>query len=302
MMNKAIAVLAFLALIAVPVLADTNTSMVLDYLPYAEPATYVKIKGAYLDNASTMITDATVNFELNATNFTMPFNTTSNAYETTVLFTAGDIGNWTFNIYANKTGYISQTQNGTIRIRQPIYVTLRLFQDNNQTVYSDNFAQVVLKSSYSCFPYMTATSVDPYSGETLYYTDCHYNTPYIDGFAQLKVYEKGSYDFYLISGVMTYANQFAYPTIERQTYKLSLGSFSVSESPTNVNIVMTSCELNPEQCERFAFSVFLWVLLIVIAGVVGLVAGKFGGAGVGLGVGFLVLIGLILLRLALLGY
>jgi hypothetical protein len=277
-----------------------NISM--SYSPYAEPNVMLTIGAAVTNATGLPITDASVDFELNATNYTMAYNATSGNYESTVTFLIADVGNWTFNVFANKTGYTDQWQNGTIRIRQPIYITLRLYQDNNQTVYSDNLAQAVLGSSYDCAPYVTATTVDPYSGETTYHSECYYHANYTGGVAQLTVYEKGSYNFYLISGVMTYDNTFAYPDIERQTYSLPLGSFSVISSPRNIDIVMTSCELDPEQCGRFYISIFLWILMVLMAGIVGVIVGKLVGVSAGFGVGIFVLIGLILLRFALLGY
>ena len=296
-----VAALAILAL-AAPALATDTMNISLSYPPYAEPNVLLTIGAAVTNATGSSITDATAKFELNATNYTMAYNATSGNYESTVTFLLSDVGNWTFNVFANRTGYADQVQNGTIRIRQPIYIIFRLFQDNNQTVYSDNLAQAVLTSSYDCAPYVTATTVDPYSGVTTYHSECYYHANYTGGVASLKVYEQGSYDFSLISGVMTYDNPFAYPTIERQTYSLPIGSFSVVSSPRNVDIVMTTCELNPDECGRFYIGIFLWILMVLVAGVLGVIAGKLVGAGAGFGVGVFVLIGLILLRFALLGY
>ena len=301
-MKKILALIFFLSVFAVPVMA-VNTTLVADYYPYTEPVTNVLIKSAYIELPSyNLITDANLTFEFNGTNYTMAYNVSDYAYEITLGFGAGDVGNWTFDIYANKSGYDDQHINGTIKVRELILINLRLFKDNNATVYTDNFAQLVLQSPYSCYPMITNMINDSYSGETQYYHECYYHANYTNGLAQVMVHEKGVYDFYLISGVMYYNNKFAYPTIDRQTYNLKLGSYNIRESPTNANIVLNSCDLNPEACSRFYFSMFLWIIFLVIAGIIGIVAGKYAGGGVGFGVAVIVLIGLILLRLALLGY
>jgi len=302
MRKELFALAVFLSVLAVPVLADDlNSTLLLQYLPYIEPSTTVTIQGAFVDSNLDMILGATLTFEFNSTNYTMPFNPTTSAYEIPVLFGPADIGNWTFNVYAEKAGYVAQQTNGTVKVREPIIINFRLYKDTNATIYVDNFAQVIMKANYDCSPLITFTTQDTYSGETLYYSECYYHANYTSGNAQFRIYEKGVYSIYVISGQMSYLNSFAYPTVDRQTYKLTVGDFTIN-GDTNLNIVMSWCDLNPQQCQRYYFSLFLWVFFMIIAGVVGIIAGKYGGAGAGIGVAIVVLLCLILLRFALLGY
>lgn len=295
--------LAMLALIASPVRGAGET-LVLSYIPYIEPNTATTLFGAYLDVNGTMLPNATVNFEFGGSNYTMPYNGTSNAYESTVVFSPLDIGNWTFKVYANQTGHDTVVTSGAYKVRNPIFLNVRLFSDNNNTAYKDEQAQVIVKGNYSCYPIVTRTTTDILSGTTTYYTDCYFHANYTGGVATLRVYELGPYVTDFISATnFIYDNQFAYPTIERQNYGFTLGSFTVDTNPRNIDVVMNSCELNPQQCQNFYFSMFLWILFLAIAGAIGIIAGKWtGSGGVAFGTAVIVLIGLIILRFALLGF
>lgn len=298
MYKKSLAVLVFLSLIAVPAFAE---ELIHSHIPYTPPSVTMTVRTAYVFDG-VMILNATLLFELDGSNYTMNYSEATLSYEVDVLFVPADIGNWTFNVYANKTGYETINKTGEIKVRDPIFVNVRLFEDNNQTAYEDDFAQVIMKGDYSCFPLVTRTSTDAF-GETTYYTDCYFHSNYTSGLGQVIVYEEGSYVTEFISGNLVFSNSFAYPTIDRLNYEFTLGTFTVDESPETIDIVMTSCELNPEQCQRFYFSLFLWVIFVVIAGVLAVVAGKYSGSGgVAIAVGAVVLVALILLRLALLGY
>lgn len=300
MWKKILTMISFLSLLVTPALAD---SLILGYTPYIEPSVTTYVRGAYLDTDDNMILNATLLFELGGSNYSMSYNETSNAYEVTVMYNPTDVGNWTFKVYANKTGYETSVENGTHKVRNPIYVNVRLFEDTNSTSYTDEQAQVIMKGSYSCIPFVTRTETNVF-GDTVYYTDCYFHANYTSGVAIVKVYEYGPYVTSFISASnFIYANAFAYPTIERQNYAFTLGTFTVDQSPETIDIVMTSCELNPEQCQRFYLSMFLWIVFLVIAGAGGLIAGKWtGSGGVAVSTGIIIMIGLVLLRLALLGY
>lgn len=289
-----------LMIISSPVLAD---SIVVGYVPYTEPSISNVIRVAYLDNSSDRILNATVNFELDSVNYTMSYNESTSAYESTVVFNPADLGDWNFTIYANKTGQEDETYDGTIKVRTPIFINVRLFEDTNSTPYEDEYAQVVAEGNYSCYPLITKTETDVF-GEVTYSTDCYFHADYSSGLAQIRAYEYGSYEIRFISASnFVYTSSFASPTIERQNYAFNLGTFTVSENPTNVNIVMTSCELNPEQCARYYQSLFLWIFFLVISSVLGIVAGKYSdNGGVAIATGIVTMIGLILLRFAILGY
>ena len=222
MYKKSLAVLAFLTLITVPAFAE---ELIHSHIPYTPPSVTMTVRSAYVFDG-VMILNATLLFELDGSNYTMDYNETTVAYEVDVLFNPIDIGNWTFNVYANRTGYETINKTGEIKVRDPIFVNVRLFEDNNQTTYEDDYAQVVMKGDYSCFPVVTRTSTDAF-GETTYYTDCYFHANYTSGLGQVIVYEEGSYVTEFISGNVVYSNSLAYATIDRLNYEFTLGTFTV---------------------------------------------------------------------------
>lgn len=255
-------------------------------------ADYENSTGADVENATVNVSNATASYSLN-------YSAGESRYQQT--FVSSNPMTWSINISANRSGYQSQNATCTIRIANYFNVThvfwlLREYNENGTRNYHqlmnerylNDFAYVVMRLEdievnttyeYDCQPIEPPIQdlwegienwgwdfggsgdlslFEPYLGCTRYY----FHAPLVNGQATLSLPYPGNYSMWLISGVMTFENQFAPPDIEHYLgIWVPFESMDYNSTNMTVNWAITSQEL--DYLAWLTDEIFLFLITLV---------------------------------------
>lgn len=182
----------------------------------------------------------------NISTFNFNWNYVTSSYDLTLLFT--QVGDYSFTIYFSSCLNINN-QTGTFKVREPFYVTFDGFisRDNStffhSNKYINNFAYVTAEFPQKYYNNNLEPFIAPISDNR--FRQSAWYSPYINGEATLKLYEKGEYAIRLIDGEITFAGEYSVPNITKSYgTNVYLGKFTLTNSST-YNLLFTDKDLHP---------------------------------------------------------
>ena len=196
------------------------------------------------------------------------FNWTGTQYQLYLLFT--EVGDYPFRI--NSTN-VSGEINGTFLVRNPYYITFRLYKDKTSII------PFVSNKYINNFAYITAETIDAKTFATNNYNptlekyiypliDSRFKKPvfygqYIDGKAMVKLYDAGNYAFRLIDGQITFPYSYSVPNITKSYgANIYIGKYAFNGSNQEYSVYVSSSDIHPYR------SLANWVFIIFVIGVV----------------------------------
>jgi hypothetical protein len=188
------------------------------------------------------------------------YNPVSEFYEASVIFSK--VGNYPFFIEANSLseGYTNAT--GTFLVRKPYYINVKLFTNNGADDYINDYGYVTLE-------FLGTQKIDPYLENYIHpFADSRFIQPafhssYIDGEAQLKLWDKSNYAFRFFDGQVTFNGVYSQPNITKPYgTNIYLGNYYLNGTNSTYQFVLMDRELHPYR--HLANWTFFIVLILTI--------------------------------------
>lgn len=223
-----------------------NISVQVSQYPYADINQTTNYYVEIIKNSSIIgnLTNTLIIRELNGSNssINLPFDAGIGLYHIGILFDSA--GNYPFDIFTNGTGINTTIASGTMIVRKPFYVYVKIYHENNLQEYRNNYGYVTAEFS-------TQRSIDA-GLEPFFYTikssslkSPVFHANYIDGTARLKLFENNTKYIYRFQDGVTFNSSYSVPQ-NQQISKTSmyLGSL-VTTNSTTYQFVLNERELHP---------------------------------------------------------
>jgi hypothetical protein len=241
--------------------SNINPVLYLDSYPYVDfNSTYhIQISPFYIgiSNIKIKITDP----ENNVNIYNMIYDNSSSYVFTSVFDTVGD---YSFVIYGdNICPSISENITGTLKVREPYFVTVCGFNDKSGSSYENNFAYLTAEFKSSTYDPNLDQFITPLGFATTFKTPV-FHTNYVNGCGTLKLYEANtSYVLRLFDGVATFESDYSAPNITKiYGTNILIGQERFNGTSENLSVYLSAKDINPY------FWIFNWILIILIVAVI----------------------------------
>ena len=192
-------------------------------------------------NVTMFLTEPNGSIDIIPVYFSVPLN----IYTVGLVFS--NVGDYPFRIDVNGT-IINQTlTRGTLLVRQPFFVRVKLFNSGDKTAYKDNAG--VITAEFKGSQKIDAgleNFFHPIAVTSVYYKPA-FHAQYIDGTATLKLYDDTTYLFRYYSGDITFPTRYSVPNVtvfSGENVYLGEQKLNVSSSGTLIQYLLSNKDLH----------------------------------------------------------
>lgn len=203
------------------------------------------------------LTNTLIIREQNMSNSTIniPYDNLNKNYHVSLFFDG--VGNYPFTINTNGTGINTTIASGTLIVRQPFYVYVKLFNDNDLTEYRNNYGFIT--AEFESAKYID-TGLEPffYAIKDRSTKNPVFHANYIDGTARLKLFENNTKYTYRFMDSVTFNSSYDKPDKQKiSAVQMYLGTMTTN-STTTYQFVLTNKDKYPY---AWLFNTIFFILL-----------------------------------------
>lgn len=253
------------------IMTNSSISSSLEFTFIFEQYPYLDVNVSYLFEGDLTLAglpldgaNVTLFISKGSQNWTYPMNFSSSTgtYIQTLEFT--EEGTYNFIATADHSTYGTRTASGTFYVKDPFYVTFRLYElkDTEADPYENDFAYLIAYPQTSQLYYDDTMEqfVTPLLFKSSFNEDV-FHAEYKDGEATIKLWDKGQkYNVRLIDGQISFDNVYSPPKIAK-SYKVNMyvGNYTLTGNQT-YNVYIDDKDLKPY---FFLFNIILLIIVIV---------------------------------------
>lgn len=260
-------------------LGNATIGLHLYYEPYVTTNTQTTIYAVVKDLLGNVFDTAYVNITIDGSTADMTWDDVTSSYIVYWIPSADGIYNFTVRALTNQSTLI---ENGSIFVGIPFNVTIRLWNNINMTYdsrYINEFAWIYAQRNID-YPSLS----ELFTAETKYPcppqspTECHWHGQYINGTAEIELYEAGNYSFYLIGNRIQWIQNmdsgywiecdFCQPHAVQQRLLLNLGEYHLNGASEDFDMFYSEYELYYVGAFFGGMTSWLWAGLMVLIGII----------------------------------